>query len=158
MKEILKRGIAGFGNSAVCGLIVNLIIELAVRHFTGDSEFIPLSPEFVQMFASETVAMEVNILLYGGIGAAFAMAAWIFEQDRLGFVLQNLIYFVMTSVVWVPVVTLIWQLWRRPEALYGTLAGFFCTYIIMSYVGYRITRRDVTEINQALKKGNATAG
>lgn len=158
MKETLKRAAVGFGNSAVCGLMVNMIIELAVRRATGDSAFIPLSPEFVHMFASETVAVEVNILLYGVIGAAFAGAAWIYERDRLGFVIQNLIYFLMTSAVWIPIVTLMWQLWRRPEALYGTLAGFLCTYIIMSCVGYTITRRDVTEINQALKKENATAG
>lgn len=158
MKEIMKRAVTGFGNSAVCGLIVNMFIELAVRHYTKDSAFDPMSPAFVALFPSKTVAIEVNILLYGVIGAVFAAATWIYEQDRIGFIFQNLIYFVMTGAVWVPIMTMLWQLQRYPQALVGTLIGFSGTYAVMSFVGYKITRRDVREINQALKKKNATAG
>lgn len=158
MKELIKRGASGFGNSAVCGLIVNLILELAVRHYTGNPDYVPLSPEFIALFPTVTAAVEVNILLYGLIGAAFAVATVIYECDRLGFIVQNLIYFVLTGLVWVPVLILLWQLQRYPQALAGTLAGFFGTYVIMSYVGYRITQKDVVAINRALQKRNATAG
>ncbi len=150
MKLLMKRCGQSFGISAICGLLVNLLIEIGVRFATGDEGFVPLAPEFVAFFPSKTIAMEVNILLYGVIGAVFAAAAYVYEQERLGYIWQNFIYFLVTSVVWIPIVILVWQLQRYPQALISTLAGFAGTYVIMSYVGYRITKKDVDRINRAL--------
>lgn len=154
MKLLLERCGKSFGISAICGLLVNMLIEVIVRGVIKDESFIPLAPEFVAFFPSETIAMEVNVLLYGVIGAAFSAAAWIYEQEKLGFVWQNLIYFLLTSIVWLPIVMLIWQLQKYPKALISTLAGFAGTYVIMSIVGYRITKSDVERINQALEQRN----
>lgn len=154
MKLLLERCAKSFGISAICGLLVNMLIEVIVRGVMKNEGFIPLAPEFVAFFPSETIAMEVNILLYGVIGAAFAAAAWIYEQEKLGFVWQNFIYFLLTSIVWLPIVMLIWQLQKYPKALISTLAGFAGTYVIMSIVGYRITKSDVERINQALEQRN----
>lgn len=154
MKLLLERCGKSFGISAICGLLVNMLIEVIVRGVMKNEGFIPLAPEFVAFFPSETIAMEVNILLYGVIGAAFSAAAWIYEQEKLGFVWQNFIYFLLTSIVWLPIVMLIWQLQKYPKALISTLAGFAGTYVIMSIVGYRITKSDVERINQALEQRN----
>lgn len=154
MKLLLERCGKSFGISAICGLLVNMLIEVIVRGVVKNEGFIPLAPEFVAFFPSETIAMEVNILLYGVIGAAFSAAAWIYEQEKLGFVWQNFIYFLLTSIVWLPIVMLIWQLQKYPKALISTLAGFAGTYVIMSIVGYRITKSDVERINQALEQRN----
>lgn len=136
--------------SAICGLVVLLLIELLVRKIAGIEDFSPLSPEYIALFPSQSIALEVDILLYGVIGATFSGMSFIYEKDRIGFVLQNIIYFVLTSVVWLPIVTLIWQLHRYPTALLGTLSGFTLTYLIMSVVGYRITKKEVAEINHIL--------
>lgn len=154
-KIILKRAATSFCISAMCGMLVNLLVELIVRQVTGDTAFVPLSPEYRQCFPSDTIAMEINVLLYGVIGAAFSAATVVYEWDRIGFLIQNLIYFLLTGLVWVPIVTLLWQLVRYPEALISTLTGFVATYIIMSIVGYRIIRRDVGEINKALAGQNS---
>lgn len=154
-KIVLKRAATSFCISAMCGMLVNLLIELIVRLVTGDTSFVPLSPEYRQYFPSDTIAMEINVLLYGVIGAAFSAAAVVYEWVRIGFLIQNLIYFLLTGLVWVPIVALIWQLSGYPEALLSTLAGFAATYIIMSVVGYRIMRRDVGEINKALAGQNS---
>ncbi len=152
MKLMIKRCGESFGISAICGLLVNMLIEIIVRFVTRDESFVPLAPEFVAFFPSETIAMEVNILLYGVIGAAFSVAARVYEQERLGYVWQNLIYFLLTSIVWIPIVILIWQLQKYPEALISALAGFAGTYVIMSIVGYRITKNDVDRINWVLEQ------
>ncbi|MCI8956535.1 MAG: DUF3021 domain-containing protein [Eubacterium sp.] len=150
MKEILYRCIFSFAVSAVCGNITNFLIEFVVRTVTGSKDFLPLSPEFVALFPSESIAVEVNILLYGIIGVAFSLAAIIYEKDRLGFIVQNILYFIVTSMVWVPIVTLVWQLHKYPQALIGTICGFVVTYIIMSIVGYRITKKNIEKINLCL--------
>ncbi|MCI9618124.1 MAG: DUF3021 family protein [Eubacterium sp.] len=152
MKDILYKCIFSFAISAVCGNITNFLIEFVVRAVTGSKDFLPLSPEFVALFPSESIAVEVNILLYGIIGIAFAAAATIYEKDRLGFIVQNILYCIVTSIVWVPIVILVWQLHKYPQALIGTLCGFFVTYIIMSIVGYRITKKNIEEINLCLAK------
>ena len=150
MKEILYRCIFSFAVSAVCGNITNFLIEFVVRTVTGSKDFLPLSPEFVALFPSESIAVEVNILLYGIIGVAFSLAAIIYEKDRLGVIVQNILYFIVTSMVWVPIVTLVWQLHKYPQALIGTICGFVVTYIIMSIVGYRITKKNIEKINLCL--------
>lgn len=150
MKEILYRCIFSFAVSAVCGNITNFLIEFVVRTVTGSKDFLPLSLEFVALFPSESIAVEVNILLYGIIGIAFSAATIIYEKDRLGFIVQNILYFIVTSMVWVPIVTLVWQLHKYPQALIGTICGFVVTYIIMSIVGYRITKKNIEKINLCL--------
>ncbi len=150
MKMVLQRGVFSFCISAVCGLITNLLIEIIVRFISGAKDFVPLSPEYMSLFPSETIAMEVNILLYGVIGFAFSVAAIIYEKERIGFLFQNLLYFLITGMVWVPIVIFVWRLNRYPQALIGTLSGFVVTYVIMTMVGYRIVRKNISEINMCL--------
>ncbi len=150
--NILKRCSISFAISSVCGALSNLIIELVVRAVTGMNDFSPLSPEFVELFPSETIAVEVNVLLYGVIGASFSAMTFIYEKEKIGFIVQNMIYCILTSIIWVPIVVFVWQLNKYGNALVGTLIGFFSTYVVMSIVGYRITKERVKEINMYLEK------
>lgn len=149
--NILKRCSISFAISCVFGALTNLIIELVVRAVTGMDDFSPLSPEFVGLFPSETIAVEVNVLLYGVIGAGFSAMTFIYENEKIGFVVKNMLYCILTSIIWVPIVVFVWQLNKYGSALAGTLIGFFATYIVMSIVGYRITQARIEEINKYLK-------
>lgn len=149
---MLKRCTFSFMMSAMCGLIINMLIEIIVRMVTGMDDFIPISPEYLAMFPSESIAIEVHVLLYGVIGAAFSGMMFVFEYDKLGFVMQNILYFLLTGIIWLPIITIIWQLQRYPSALICTLLGFAVTYVIMSIVGYKITKKDVEQINHFLEQ------
>lgn len=149
---MIKRGTFSFCISSVCGLIVNLLIEIIVRKVTGMEDFCPISPEFMAMFPSDTIAVAVNTLLYGVIGVTFSIAMYIYELDYIGFVIQNILYCLATGVVWVPIVARLWQLYRYPDALRGTLVGFAGSYVVMSIVAYRTTRKDVEQINEFLEQ------
>lgn len=148
----LQRAGFSFAISSLCGMLVNILIEVIVIRVTGNPDFTPMSPEFVALFPTERIAAQVNVLLYGLIGAAFAAATVIYEQERIGYLLQNLLYFLVTALVWVPVVMVVWQLYRYPQALVGTVLCFFLTHVIMAILGCRITKKDVTDINEALSK------
>lgn len=150
--NLLKRCSISFAISCICGTVTNLLIEVIVRAVTGLDEFSTMTPEFVSMFPSETIAVEVNILLYGIIGAGFSAMTFIYEQDRIGFVIQNMLYFILTAIIWVPIVVLIWQIDNYWKALVGTLIGFSVTYIIMTVVGYRTTKGTIKEINMYLEQ------
>ena len=153
MRKIFwERAGRSFAISSFCGLIALLLIESIGKKVTGDPGFSAMSPEFVALFPSEALAAEVNILVYGLIGASFAGATIIYEKDRIGFLIQNLLYCMVTGIVWVSVVMVLWRLYRYPTAMITTTTCFVITHVIMSVLGYRITRQDVDEINDALER------
>lgn len=151
MKMWLKRIGTSFAISVICGLLVNLLTETIIRAITGAQDFPMVSAEFTALFPSKSIATEVNILLYGVIGAAFSAAAFIYEQDKIGFLFQSLLYVLMTGVIWIPIVCLLWQLQKNPPALISTICGFVMTYLVMTFVGYHITKREVDGINRMLE-------
>lgn len=137
-----------FAFSCTTSTVILALIEListALGH-----RIAPLTPEFISYFPSETIATEVDILLYGIFGAAFSGMTFIYEIDSLGFVVQNIIYCLSTSVVWIPIVTFIWQLWKYPQALICTIIGFIVTYLIMTIIAYNTARKDITDVNRML--------
>ena len=147
MKEVLKRGLTSFALSAFAGLLVNLIIDIVMSSFLKTG-FISMSPDYVALFPSVTISAYVNILLYGVIGATFSLAAYIYEVEKIGFIIQSIIYFVITSSVCVGITILLWQLHKYPAAFISTLAGYLATHIIMMVIEYRRLKADIKVINE----------
>lgn len=147
MKEVLKRGFTSFALSSFAGLIVNLIIDV-IMNARGLEGFSSMSPDYVVLFPSVTIAAYVNILLYGVIGATFALSTYIYEVERIGFIIQSIIYFVITSSVCVGITILLWQLHKYPAAFISTLAGYLATHIIMMVIEYRKLKADIKVINE----------
>ena len=80
MKEVLKRGFTSFALSSFAGLIVNLIIDI-IMNARGLEGFSSMSPDYVALFPSVTIAAYVNILLYGVIGATFC-SVYLYLRSR----------------------------------------------------------------------------
>lgn len=148
---MIKRCVNAFIYSSFFGIVANMLIELIVRVMTG-FDYSPLTPEYIAMFSSYSIAFAADALLYGVLGLTFSAMLFLYELDRLGFVLQNLIYYVTTGLVWVPIITFMWQLQRYPKALYCTIVGFAVTDIIMTVVGYQTTKKNIAALNAALQK------
>lgn len=151
MKLFWERCRFSFLISAFCGLVVNLLIDFIVGTFFI-SDFMSISPDFAAMFPTTTVAVYVNVLLYGLIGAAFGGFSVIYESRRLGLILQNLFYFLATTLVWLPITLCLWQLYKYPQALICSLFGYLVPYVIMSVIGYKNLKKNVTEVNLLLEK------
>ena len=147
MKEVLKRGFTSFALSSFAGLIVNLIIDI-IMSFVLKTDFHSMSPDYVSLFPSVTIAAYVNILLYGVIGATFSLAAYIYEIEKIGFIIQSIIYFFITSSVCVGITILLWQLHKYPAAFISTLAGYLATHVIMMVIEYRKLKADIKIINE----------
>lgn len=154
MKKWLKRIGTSFAISLICGLAVNLIVEMIVRSVMGVHDFPVVSEQFSARFPSKTIALEVNLLLYGVMGAAFSGAVFVYENDKIGFLFQNILYVLITGCVWIPIVCLLWQLQKNLPALISAIGGFFVTYLVMTLVGYNITKKEVTDINHILEEQN----
>ena len=156
-KETLKKGAISFAIGSISGLMVNLLIDVAVNA-SGVSEFCSISPNFLALFPTTAMAAYVNVLLYGVIGATFAMMTVIYEFERIGFVIQSIIYFLVTSAVCLLITMLPWQLHRYPMAFFCTLTGYALAHVIMITLEYRELRKDVSEINRELLPADGGAG
>lgn len=154
MKNVIKRCGTSFLVSCMCGMLANMLVEILIRRVMGDSSYSPVSPEFRQLFSSDSIAAYVNVLLYGVIGIGFSAMTFIYEIGKIGYIIQNIIYYIVTGIIWVPIVLLIWQLHRYPEALICTILGFVVTYVIMTILGYRMKKREIESINLVLEKRN----
>lgn len=150
MKEILKRGFFGFAMSALIGTAVNLIIDI-IANAVGAENFISMSPEFRSLFPTPVIAAYVNLFLYGIIGATFSVMTFIYDVNKLGVVLQNIIYFLVTAPVAVGIAILIWQLHHYPEAIISTIAGYGLCYLIIGILQYRKLKDDIRQINEELE-------
>ena len=147
MKEILKRGLISFTLSSFAGLLVNLIIDI-IMNARGMTGFTSMSPDYVALFPSVTIAAYVNVFLYGIIGMTFALSSLIYEVERMAFIIQSIIYFVITSAVSVGITMILWQLHKYPAAFISTLSGYAATYVIMTVIEYRKLKADIKVINE----------
>ena len=152
MKEILKRGMMSFAISAFCGLIINLLIDVIVN-LNGVKGFVSMSAQYVALFPTTAMAAYVNILIYGMIGFVFAAMTFIYDVERLGFLFQSIIYFIVTESLCVAVTIFLWQLHHYPSAFIGTLMGYAVSHIIIFISAYRTLRKDVKEINEIYIEG-----
>ena len=149
IKDLFEKGAISFAIGSFAGLMVNFIIDL-VAHAMGAEQFCSISPDFQALFPTTAMAAYANVLLYGCISAAFAVMTFIYDIERIGFLIQSIIYFLVTSAVCLLITMLLWQLQRYPAALLGTLAGYAMTHVIMITMAYKKLRRDIREINQEL--------
>ena len=79
------------------------------------------------------------------------MMTFIFDIDRLGFVIQNILYFLMTGVVLTVITVFVWKLHRYPQALIPTLTGYGVTFLIIGINQYRTLTKDIKDINRELE-------
>ena len=150
IKDLFEKGAISFAIGSFAGLMVNFIIDL-VAHAMGAEQFCSISPDFQALFPTTAMAAYANVLLYGCISAAFAVMTFIYDIERIGFLIQSIIYFLVTGSVCILITTLLWQLHRYPAALICTLAGYAVTHIIMFTVCYRKLKNDIQEINTQLE-------
>lgn len=148
MNEYLRKGIKAFAVTATIEVVINLIINI-VMELIGVKGFSSMSPEFRNMFPTNEIAMYANIFVYGFIGTIFAVGSFVFDIDRLGFIIQNIIYLVLTGTAIVGITVLVWQLHRYHMAMACTIAGYGVTYLIIGIVEYRKLKEDIRQINES---------
>ncbi|MCQ2506094.1 MAG: DUF3021 domain-containing protein [Lachnospiraceae bacterium] len=150
MKEILKRMCISFAISSFAGLLVNLLIDFFVNAAGAVEGFVSIPPEFLAKFTTPVMAAYANVLLYGVIGASFATMTFVFEINRLGFLLQYLLYFCLTGIILAFVTLHLWELHRYPVPLICTLSGYAMSFLIMGIVQYRMVKQDIDKINELI--------
>lgn len=142
-KELTKRIIDGFSYSVAINVVVALICILVFK-------IEPLVPSYSAYFENKSLALLIQIILTGVISGTFAGGTILFEQAKLGLLLQSLLYFLLTTAVCIPITGFCWGLFVYKTSAIIFLCNYFATYFICWTVAYRSSVKEVREINRRI--------
>ena len=142
-KELTKRIIDGFSYAAASTVGVALICILVCK-------VEPLVPSYSAYFENKSMALLVQIILTGVISGTFAGGTILFEQAKMGLLLQSLLYFLLTTAVCIPITGFCWGLFVYKTSAILFLCNYFATYFICWTVAYRSSVKEVREINRRI--------
>ena len=142
-KELTKRIIDGFSYAAAINVVVALICILVFKEE-------PLVPSYSAYFENKSMALLIQIILTGVISGTFAGGTILFEQAKLGLLLQSLLYFLLTTAVCIPITGFCWGLFVYKTSAIIFLCNYFATYFVCWTVAYRSSVKEVREINRRI--------
>ena len=142
-KELTKRIIDGFSYAAAINVVVALICILVFKEE-------PLVPSYSAYFENKSMALLIQIILTGVISGTFAGGTILFEQAKLGLLLQSLLYFLLTTAVCIPITGFCWGLFVYKTSALIFLCNYSATYFICWTVAYRSSVKEVREINRRI--------
>lgn len=98
-KQVILRALLGFPIGIAIGYIITIIISLIF----AQGYYSPCVPDLVETMGSEIGAVILQSILCGLLGSSFAATSVIWEIDRLSIAKQTGVYFLINSVVMMPI-------------------------------------------------------
>ena len=98
-KKIIMRGLFGLPTGIAIGFVITLIISICI----GNGSFYPVTPELIDATGNELNAVILQTVLCAIMGAGFAAASIIWELDSWSLAKQSGIYFMIISVIMLPI-------------------------------------------------------
>ena len=150
LKRALIRGI----NSFMYALAINVILALIIMAIVNEPDFVPLVPNYAAHFDSKAVALLLQIVLVGLTSAAFGAGSVILELERWSLIKQSVIYFIVTTAIWLPVSIFCWGVDKYTIAFISMICSYVASYAITWGIQYSICKKSVAKINQKLNQMN----
>lgn len=147
IKQMIFRGCNSFAYS----IAITCVLQIIVTVIYGETQFIPLLPEYMAHFSNPYLAMLVQHVFIGLTSASFGAGSVIFELERLSLLVQSILYYIVTSLVWIPISCFWWGLHKYPQTLVTVGVSYAVSYAISWIVQYRLCRRNIEEINQRIQ-------
>lgn len=147
-KKILMRGLFGLPTGIAIGFVITLIISICI----GNGSFYPVTPELIDATGNELNAVILQTVLCAIMGAGFAAASIIWELDSWSLAKQSGIYFMIISVIMLPIAYL--TNWMKHTAL-GVLsyvAIFVAIFVVVWLSQYLLWKRKIKQMNTLVNK------
>lgn len=152
LKKIFVRGINSFMYAIGIYVMIQTVVVVIVEAITGESGMIPVLPEFAAHFSNIYMAVYTQALLIGLTSAVFGAGSVILELERIGLIVQSVLYFLVTMAVWVPVGCFCWGLHKYPPTMISVGLSYVVSYSICWVIQYRQCRQNVEKINRKLSQ------
>lgn len=147
-KKIIMRGLLGLPTGIAIGFVITLIISACI----GNGSFYPVTPELIDTMGNELNAVILQTVLCAVMGVGFAAASVIWELDSWSLAKQSGIYFMIISVIMLPIAYV--TNWMKHTAL-GVLsyvAIFVAIFIIVWLSQYLLWKRKINKMNALVSK------
>lgn len=142
-KKLLLRGALGFPLGITIGYLITIFTSL----FFADGYYSPCVPELVTMLGNEINAVMLQALLCGLLGTGFAACSVIWEIEHWSIVKQTGIYFLIISIIMLPIAYVLFWMEHSIGGFLSYLATFVLIFIIMWVTQFFIAMRNVKKLN-----------
>lgn len=154
-KKILLRGLLG----APLAIMINFIISIIISACIGDGHYYPATYELVRSAGNELNAVILQGILCSIMGSGFGMASVIWEMDCWSLAKQTGTYFLIISVLMLPVAYILNWMNHSLIGFLSYFAMFIGTFISIWFFQYQCWKRKVREMNDCVKNnGNENRG
>lgn len=152
-KKIVLRSLLGFP----LGLAIEYIITIIISLIFANGYYSPCVPELTARMGSEINAVLLQALLCGILGSVFAAASVIWEKDDWNIVQQTGIYFLIVSVIMIPIAFVTFWMEHSLNGLLSYFGIFFIIFVGIWIIQYAIAKRNVKKMNETLYKKKDTS-
>ncbi len=147
-KKIILRAALGFPIGIAIGHLITIVISLV----WANGYYAPCVPELIDVMGSEIYAVILQALLCGLLGIGFAASSLIWEIEHWGIVKQTGIYFLIISVIMLPIAYLTYWMEHSLMGFFSYYAVFALIFLVIWIIEFIIGRYNVRKMNAKLKE------
>lgn len=149
-KKIVFRGLIGFP----LGIAISYIITIGISLAIGGGNYFACPPVLADQFGSEIIAVVLQALLSGVLGATFAAASIIWEIEHWSIAKQTGTYFFIGSLAMLPIAYL--NHWMD-HSMIGVVSYMLVYLIIFVFIWFTmrfVWRNKIRQVNERINIKN----
>lgn len=147
-KKIIMRSLLGFP----LGIALGYLITIFVSFGWANGYYSPCVPELISAMGNEINAVILQTLLSGIIGTGFAASSVIWEMDNWSLVKQTGIYFLIISVIMLPIAYFAYWMEHSVIGFLIYFGIFVLIFAILWITMYIIGKNNVRKMNEKLSQ------
>lgn len=145
-KKIVLRSIFGFPIGIAIGYLITIFISLV----WANGYYSPCVPELITTMGNEINAVILQALLCGLLGAGFAASSVIWEIENWGIIKQTGIYFIITSVIMLPIAYFAYWMEHSIVGIFSYFGIFILIFAVFWIIQFVIGKHNVRKMNKNL--------
>ncbi len=146
--KIILRGLIGFPIGIAVGYAISIFTSLCF----ANGYYSPCVPDLIPIMGNEINAVILQALLSGVLGTAFAASSVIWQVERWSIVRQSGIYFLIVSMVMMPIAYVLYWMEHSISGFLRYFAVFMLIFVIIWIIEYAVGRQIVKKLNAQLNE------
>ncbi len=145
-KKIVLRSILGFPIGIAIGYLITIFISLG----WANGYYSPCVPELISAMGNEINAVVFQTLLCGLLGTGFAASSVIWEIENWGIIKQTGIYFIIVSVIMLPIAYFAYWMEHSIVGLFSYFGIFVLIFVFIWIIQFAFEKHAVKKMNKKL--------
>lgn len=146
-KKIILRSITGIPLGLAIGYLITIMISL----IWANGYYAPCVPELAAITGSEINAVLVQALLFSILGMGFGGSSVIWEIEAWGIVKQTGIYFLIVSVIMMPIAYVTYWMEHSLSGILRYFGIFVLIFAVVWMIQYGRAKKNVKKMNERME-------